>query len=131
MNPPTDPKRDAESSNELPRVEHVQYDLAGSVERNVERIDYAQLRGSNKAKEDSVRQQITFWLLGILAGTIAFSIVLVGFGNLWGADIEDVRSLMEVMFTAVVTLVSTAVGFYFGQRAREKSPDPDNEDEVG
>ncbi len=86
------------------------------------------LKGVQVQHADHVRQLIAVWLLAMLTGTIAAAIILVGFGHLWGLDVAEARPVLEILFTAVVTLVSSAVGFYFGQKSKER---PDGTSEGG
>lgn len=71
---------------------------------------------------DRVRKIIVIWLLSLLSGTIVLGIAAVATVKWTGAATSDVRSIFEIMFSAVVTLVSTAVGFYFATEARKQGP---------
>jgi uncharacterized membrane protein len=68
--------------------------------------------------EDVVRKRLAYALVILLA-----SIVFVGFGIfIAGAILDwpnrDFRSLIQLFFTSVLTLVSTVIGFYFGSEHR-------------
>jgi hypothetical protein len=70
-----------------------------------------------------VRAQIAFRLLWILAGTIFVVFLLLTLGKVLGLKTEDVSDVALPIFSALMTLVSTCVGFYFGGKAGEgKAP---------
>jgi len=52
-------------------------------------------------------------LLILLALTVAVAFVLVATRRV---SIADMRTLLEVLFTPLVALTGTALGFYFGGR---------------
>lgn len=85
------------------------------------------IRGVRIQHADHVRHLIAIWLLAMLTGTIASAIVLVGFGHLWGLDVATALPVIQILFTAVVTLVSSAVGFYYGQKSKETPPGVDTQ----
>lgn len=79
----------------------------------------------DEARETGLaRRYITYWLLGILSATVVFSFVALAW-SLSSApgsaekNFDHTIGLLNVIFGPVVTLVSTATGFYFGaQTAR-------------
>jgi hypothetical protein len=69
-------------------------------------------------KLDEVRARLAFRLVWVLIGVIAaglailFTLPWTGIGN-----IVDIRPTFELVFSGILTLVSTATGFYFGQQS--------------
>jgi hypothetical protein len=73
---------------------------------------------------DRVREYLAKLLVWLLGGVLLCGIAIAAFGGLWGVVQEDARALLQLFFTAMVTLVSTVVGFYFGsEHKRSKSED--------
>ena len=65
---------------------------------------------------DRVRAQLAFRLIWILVGVIAAGIVLMATAQWTDVDrIANIGSVALTVFTSIVTLVSAATGFYFGQ----------------
>jgi len=64
------------------------------------------------------RSKIAFWLLGILTGVLVTAVV--GFAALFFTKIQptfdQLKSLLELVLTPLLTLVSAATGFYFGSQ---------------
>ena len=83
---------------------------------------YAESDVEDVTHTDKVRKTIVVWLLGLLSGTIALGITGVATTRWTGVSVADVRSVFDIAFTAVVALVSTAVGFYFASEARKQGP---------
>lgn len=69
---------------------------------------------------DKVRKLIVVWLLSILSGTIALGMASVATTKWTTIPADDIRTFFQIVFSAVVTLVSTAVGFYFGTEVRRQ-----------
>jgi hypothetical protein len=68
--------------------------------------------------QDSTRQTITLWLIGLFGG-----LVILSFAGLFTIgirrDFDDtffsgLKTLLDVLVGPVITLLSTAIGFYFG-----------------
>ena len=83
---------------------------------------YAETDVEDVTHADKVRKLIVIWLLSLLTGTIVLGIVGVATAKVMGVDVADVRSFFEIVFSAVIALVSTAVGFYFATEARKQGP---------
>lgn len=64
---------------------------------------------------DDVRKTIAYWLLGILSGIVVLAFVLLGAQKWLGTDLEQVRSVAELLFTPVVTLLGAVTGFYYAE----------------
>ncbi|SNQ48618.1 conserved hypothetical protein [Frankia canadensis] len=70
---------------------------------------------------DSVRSYIAFSLIGLLALVVLCSFALLATAHWTHLTLQEVRPLIEVIFSSVTTLVSAATGFYFGvQHAQTK-----------
>ena len=63
---------------------------------------------------DTVRSQLTFCLVGLLALVIVGAFVLVMTKKQTGLEFTDIRMIIELLTTPIVALVGAAVGFYFG-----------------
>lgn len=72
---------------------------------------------SSERHRERIRGVIVYWLLCILSG-----IICLGFGSfLWvKPDSSAIEKLLIIIFGPVVTLLSTALGFYFGGTARSQ-----------
>lgn len=83
---------------------------------------YAETDVVDVTHADKVRKLIVIWLLSLLSGTIVLGIAGVATAKLMGSEVADVRSFFEIVFSAIIALVSTAVGFYFATEARKQGP---------
>lgn len=84
-------------------------------------------KAQDKAR-DSARQIITLWLIGLFCVLIVLSFVALFVTGLQGGFNDDfyknLRSLLDVLLGPVITLLSSAIGFYFGyQKGAEKTQD--------
>jgi len=78
---------------------------------------------------DKARKHIAYWLLGILTGivVVSFALLLWALGS--GHDntennFKHINGLLNIIYGPVVTLVGSAVGFYFGaQSAKAENED--------
>ena len=68
----------------------------------------------DKARE-SMRGVVTSLLLGVLGFIILASFAIL----VWGNKFEQLKELLTLIFTPIVTLVGTSVGFYFGEQSRK------------
>jgi hypothetical protein len=69
-------------------------------------------------KLDEVRARLAFRLLWVLIGVIAGGFLLLLTLRWTGiAQITDIRPTFLIVFSNIVTLVSAATGFYFGQQS--------------
>ncbi len=64
------------------------------------------------------RRFIAYWLLTILSGILALAWVAILTGL---ANFQDIQALMTIVFAPVIGLVGAATGFYFGERAAERT----------
>ena len=70
---------------------------------------------------DATRQTITLWLLGLLCAIVALSFVaLFARGASTGftdkAFFSELKQVLDVLVGPVITLLASAVGFYFGYK---------------
>jgi hypothetical protein len=70
--------------------------------------------------QDTTRQIITLWLIGLFCVLIALSFValfIIGLKSPGGFDdsfFAKLKTLLDVLLGPVITLLSSAIGFYFG-----------------
>lgn len=98
--------------------------LLGSIDNvetvNVDAIPDIRGRISIDERREIVRQSLAKLLIWILVGTLTggfFSVVvleLIAAEKSIKIDIELIRSIFEMIFTAIVAIVGSVVGFYFG-----------------
>jgi hypothetical protein len=73
----------------------------------------------DKARDDT-RQTITLWLIGLLCAIVVLSftaLFMIGLRSKDGFDqsfFTNLKTLLDVLLGPVITLLSSAVGFYFG-----------------
>ncbi|MBN6035244.1 hypothetical protein [Amycolatopsis sp. 195334CR] len=63
---------------------------------------------------DTVRAKLAFCLMGLLALVIVGAFALAFTTSLTQLTFSDLRLIIELLATPVVTLVGAATGFYFG-----------------
>lgn len=63
---------------------------------------------------DRVRWQLAKYLILLLAGTVFLTFALLATSKWTGVQSNEIRGVFDLMFTALVALVGSAVGFYFG-----------------
>lgn len=66
------------------------------------------------AEREKKRGQIALFLIWILAGIIAISLLIVMFSC--KPTVENLKSILELIFTPIIALVGAATGFYFGEK---------------
>ncbi|KWF35824.1 hypothetical protein [Burkholderia diffusa] len=75
----------------------------------------------SRRHHDEARSTIAFWLLGLLTGLLVAA--ALGFGGLFFTagkpTFDELKSLVELILTPLLTLVSAATGFYFGSQKQE------------
>lgn len=67
---------------------------------------------------DNVRKYIAYWLLGILSFIVVACVYLLYNHGAVDLKIEDIRTLVELLFTPVVTLLGAVTGFYYATHAK-------------
>lgn len=81
------------------------------------------------ASRDTTRQTITLWLIGLLCAIVVLTFVAlfasgasVGFTG--KEFIEGLKAVLNVLVGPVITLLASAVGFYFGSKQGESGGSP-------
>jgi hypothetical protein len=74
---------------------------------------------------DDARWKLSLGLLIILILVIVLTVGVIATTKLTGVVTTDITHMFETMFTAVVTLLSAATGFYFGARVDSKTTGDD------
>ncbi len=77
-----------------------------------------------------MRKLLANRLVWLLVGTIALGFLLMLLAKPMHMDVDDFRTFFGVIFTAVVTLVSTVIGFYFGSQSAIDEANKAVDDEV-
>lgn len=78
--------------------------------------------------QDNARQTITLWLIGLFSVLIVMSFValfIVGLKSQEGFNekfFQHLKTLLDVLLGPVITLLSSAIGFYFGYQQGTTSP---------
>lgn len=70
--------------------------------------------GGQITQVDRVRELLAKRLVWLLAATILLGFVMLSTTRWTKLSPPDVKSSFELFFTALVTLVSSVIGFYFG-----------------
>lgn len=76
--------------------------------------------------KDKSRRLLALLLWGTLAGTIILGFALLAGAKWLGVDAKNVLSLIQIFFTALVTLVGSATGFYFGSEVKRSGDQQNN-----
>ncbi len=67
---------------------------------------------------DKARRYITYWLLTLF--TILIIVSLIAFGSLFfpksERNIDEIEKMISFILTPLITLVSSATGYYFGSQ---------------
>lgn len=78
---------------------------------------------------DETRQMITLWLIGLLCAIVVLTFVslfargaTIGFSS--SLFLDDLRKILDLLIGPVITLLASAVGFYFGSRQAETTKKP-------
>ena len=73
---------------------------------------------------DATRQTITLWLIGLLCVIVALTFVALfargassGFGG--ATFFQELKSVLDVLVGPIITLLASAIGFYFGYKQGE------------
>ena len=110
---PDEPKTKADENGD-PNPENFDWDESPASPR--EKLVQADLYNPDQA-QDRTRENLAVGLVLLLALTVGGIIWYVGSGRL------DGTSLVQSVFPSLVTLVGTALGFYFGTRTKGGKPD--------
>jgi hypothetical protein len=80
--------------------------------------------------QDSARQIITLWLIGLFCVLIILvfaALFMIGLKNGFNKDFyEKLKAVLDVLLGPVITLLSSAIGFYFGYQQGSGSLNKDN-----
>ncbi|CAN5427623.1 hypothetical protein BH11ACT8_BH11ACT8_01850 [soil metagenome] len=79
---------------------------------------------SIEAKREDVREYLARTLIRMLGFTIFLAVALIATRRWTHVSEDETRMFFQVVFTAVIALVSAATGFYFGSDRRDP-PDGD------
>lgn len=119
---PTSPSpRAAALASDVPEFTATAPLLEATLDRSIVSLDSAvkKERPFNPEQQlAKVRARLAYSLLGVLVGVIVLGAAVL-FTLPWTgvADIVDIRPTFELVFTGILTLVSSATGFYFGQQS--------------
>lgn len=83
---------------------YVDEDYTAQGSKAVQRVDHT-------VDADRVRQHLSYALLALLAVVALGSMFIAAVGLM---KLQDVKTLLEVVFTPIVALTGTVLGFYFG-----------------
>jgi hypothetical protein len=79
---------------------------------------------SGEAAQGRTREIIAVWLLGLLCAIVALAFTGY-FLTLDGNDVQkqfaNLKTLLDVLVGPIITLLSSAIGFYFGSRTAQAS----------
>lgn len=77
-----------------------------------------------EAAHNRTREVIALWLLGLLCAVVALTFVGL-FSVEQAADqklaFQNLKAVLDVLVGPIVTLLSSAIGFYFGSRSGQAS----------
>ena len=90
--------------------------------RSLEKEPYNQAKAT-----DTARKYIAYWLLAILTGVVALTMVTMAILIYFDATDKDrfdhLVGVLNIIFGPVVTLVSSATGFYYGSHVASAQAD--------
>lgn len=110
-------------ADETPEVREATADIEVVTELNLvsEKFEpeaVAKLREESiESKRETTRKWIAFLLLGMLF-LVSLAWILIG---LFGPDSPTVAAALDKIFSAILALTGTVVGFYFGAASQEKN----------
>ncbi len=78
---------------------------------------------SEATHQDRVRKLLAQLLVGLLAVVVVLGFATMALSNLLHIKADDLKSLVQLFFTSILTLVSTVIGFYFGSEHKSKHDD--------
>ena len=120
--PPGDPPGDGGTDPQavargITEFEPLSSEEAGTVEPIAELHPAPKTEPYNAQKHlDETRSQVAFRLIWILVGVLLFGFALLLIAIDAGADkIANIGPTYLAVFSSIITLVSAATGFYFGQ----------------
>jgi hypothetical protein len=96
----------------------------GGAPSEVSYVGFTEKPYNSDESRDATRQTITLWLIGLLCAVVGLTFVaLFARGASTGfTDKEffhDLKQVLDVLVGPVVTLLASAVGFYFGSKQGE------------
>jgi hypothetical protein len=117
--PPSVP--DPSSGSEPPKPGYTEEDLTATEQASAEPPS----RPTTKLveAEDLVRARIAYWLLALLTFVVVFAcgfLLLRGWGKISGSE-DELSKLLNQVFGPLITLVSSATGFYYGARTAARA----------
>jgi hypothetical protein len=88
---------------------------------------------NSDASRDTTRQTITLWLIGLLCAIVVLTFVAlfasgasIGFKS--KEFIDELKAILNVLVGPVITLLASAVGFYFGSTKADTNKQSDQKD---
>lgn len=95
-------------------------DLASREDRNRQEVISQRIPRFNiKRDREKTRSLIAYALIALLAAVVFWTLWL--FSN--GKAVEDVKSLLEVLFAPLIAIIGTILGFYFGTETAKGEED--------
>ncbi|WP_113719083.1 hypothetical protein [Arthrobacter dokdonensis] len=98
-------------------------DLTSDPEPTSARSEPSLERYNPDPQRDNVRKKIAYWLLVILTFDVVGAFVLLGTQNFLGIKTDDIRTLVELLFTPTVTLLGAVTGFYYATHGNKSGGD--------
>jgi len=88
--------------------------------------DIAEAPYNQDQSRDATRQTITLWLLGLLCAIVALVFVAIfarGASTGYGGEhfFAEMKQVLDVIVGPIITLLASAVGFYFGSKQAEQN----------
>lgn len=114
---------DATNTNPSPLVPDEYVNVLDASDPTPASLDATIVTFDSRRHHDQARSTIAFWLLGLLTGLLVAA--AAGFAALFfvkektGPTFDQLKSLVELILTPLLTLVSAATGFYFGSQKQE------------
>lgn len=71
-----------------------------------------------RKQEDKARRIIAYFLLGLLAFIVAWSLITI---TIFPDQKENIVDILQIILLPVIALVSAATGFYYGSKNTDNS----------